>query len=67
MVKSPKIWNPPNKDISVPVYSIVIPNDSTCVLPLFPLRIILPSNSTVSVVPIGIPTLKISLLFPNTV
>ena len=67
IVKSAKYWSPPNNAQSVPVYSIVIPNDSNTALPLFPLSIILPSNSTTSFVPSATPTLKVSLLFPTTV
>ena len=50
----------------VPVYSIVIPTDSSIVLPLFPLSITLPSNSTTSLVPKLIPTLKLEKSPPNT-
>ena len=51
----------------VPVYSIVIPTDSSTALPLFPLSITLPSNSTTSFVPKLTPTLKVSESVANTV
>jgi hypothetical protein len=53
--------------MSVPVYFIVMPTDSNGEIPLFPLRIILPSNSTTSFVPKLTPTLKVSESFANTV
>jgi len=66
IVKSERYCCPPGRAMRVPVYSIVIPTDSSVALALFPLSITLPSNSATSLVPKLIPTLKVERSFANT-